>query len=97
MPGPRDQITVEIAVDETGDALAAYHDAILDTAVGLRLDHASGALTATLAEGRVTRAVGCGTVSSRMASRLRGLRRVLWARLEGEDAVAVAEVSLEHA
>ena len=88
------QITVEIAVDPAGDALAAYAALQLDRATGLRLDHATGALVAVL--GGPKSQVACGNVSTRMATRLRGLSSIIWARLEGDETVAVSEIALEH-
>lgn len=96
MAANKEQLEIEIGVEPGNEAFAAYSDQVLDAAIGLRLEHATGALTAVIKDGRGRRQLACGSVSRHRASLLRPFSRVIWARVAPDDAIAVAEIALEH-
>lgn len=75
--------------------LVAHAEPALDATVTLRLETATGALSAVLANGRV---VACGHVSDRCAGHLAAADVVVWSRLDETDGtrVAVSEVALKR-
>lgn len=89
--------TLEFNVPDGGDAIAAYSDVRLDAAVGLRLEHDTGCLTAVLDRGieEGGHLIPCGAASPALAARLRGRKALLWVRSHG-SAVAGDEIELVH-
>jgi hypothetical protein len=94
MPAAAQQVTLEIVVGSEGDPLAHYSDLSFDRATSLTVTHATGAVTVTLGKKEQKPA---GSVSTRMASLLKGIPTILWARMEGENTVAITEIALRHA
>lgn len=91
------QFTVEFKLGD-GDALAAYGDASLDSADSITLEHATGALSASVQGSDGSRRnVPCGTVSLSLAEGLKRYATVLWCRTEGGRRIQVGEVALVHA
>ncbi|MFC4236098.1 hypothetical protein ACFOY8_12745 [Thalassospira xianhensis] len=87
--------TIEFAVDPQCGVLAAYSDRSLDAATKLVLDHKTGKINASVGIGKV-RAIDCGTVSFGMTNALTPYQSVIWARIEGDQSIALAELPLMH-
>ena len=89
------RLTVEISAAPGKEALVAYADGVLDHAARLAVSRTSGKLSAEVfLDGRRV-VIRCGQVSLEQVARLEGLQTILWTRMEGENTIAVAEVSLQ--
>ncbi|SOC27378.1 hypothetical protein [Thalassospira xiamenensis] len=87
--------TIEFAVDPQTGVLAAYSERNLDAATKLVLDHKTGKIKASIGLGK-TKSVDCGTVSFGMTNALTPYQSVIWARIEGGQSIAIAELPLMH-
>jgi hypothetical protein len=86
---------VEMAADHGKDPIVAYSDTVLDNATRLAVSRVSGKISAeTFIEGQRV-VFRCGRVSMEQVARLEDRSTILWTRLEGENVIAAAEISLE--
>lgn len=88
-------IEISVALDGT-DALVAYSDTELDSATNLNINHQTGALKASLQNGEKNSEVGCGTITEKMANRLKQLKSIIWCRQASEEQIGVTEITLTH-
>jgi hypothetical protein len=88
---------IEFAIDTEGeDAIAAYDEPALGHATSLTVDHADMTISAAVPGPDGALRLECGTVSMRTARRLAHFDRILWARVEGMQTIAVAEIAVAH-
>lgn len=96
MPVAPRTLVLQIADDENSGVLVGYSDAVLDYATRLVISHRTCNLSAEVVENGERMVFRCGRISSEKASRLKNFKTAIWARLEGNDTIAVVERPLEH-